>query len=144
MFTDRRRVLGLLAGSFATPAFAQASAMTRITAYAFSFAGLEGADIKLVEHAGRPILVVNTASLCGYTPQYAGLQQLWSRYHARGLLIVGVPSNDFGGQEPGSNKEIAEFCRLTYGRLRMAVRPQRRPSNAIATLCNTWPSSSAC
>ena len=115
MFTDRRRVLGLLAGSFATPAFAQASAMTRITAYAFSFAGLEGADIKLVEHAGRPILVVNTASLCGYTPQYAGLQQLWSRYHARGLLIVGVPSNDFGGQEPGSNKEIAEFCRLTYG-----------------------------
>jgi hypothetical protein len=69
MFIDRRRVLGILAGSMFTPAFAQAPAMTRITAYVFSFAGLEGADIKLAEHAGRPILVVNTASLCGYTPQ---------------------------------------------------------------------------
>jgi glutathione peroxidase len=89
MFTDRRRVLALLAGAFATPAFAQTAPMTRITAYAFSFPGLEGADIKLAEHVGKPILVVNTASLCGYTPQYAGLQHLWARYHARGLLIVG-------------------------------------------------------
>src|SRR6476620_1060064 len=98
MFTDRRRVLALLAGAFATPAFAQTAPMTRITAYAFSFSGLGGADIKLAEHIGKPILVVNTASLCGYTPQYAGLQQLWARYHARGLLIVGVPSNDFGAR----------------------------------------------
>ena len=80
--------------------------MSRITAYAFSFAGLEGADIKLADHAGKPILVVNTASLCGYTPQYAGLQQLWARYRERGLMIVGVPSNDFGGQEPGGMTEI--------------------------------------
>jgi glutathione peroxidase len=115
MFTDRRRVLGLMAGSFATSAFAQAPAMTRITAYAFSFAGLEGADIKLAEHAGRPILVVNTASLCGYTPQYAGLQQLWSRYQARGLLIVGVPSNDFGGQEPGGADDIVKTAHGEYG-----------------------------
>jgi glutathione peroxidase len=89
--------------------------MTRITAYAFSFAGLEGADIKLAEHAGRPILVVNTASLCGYTPQYAGLQQLWARYHARGLLIVGVPSNDFGGQEPGGADDIVKTAHGEYG-----------------------------
>jgi glutathione peroxidase len=74
MLTDRRRVLTFLTGSFATPAFfatplfAQAPVMTRITAYAFSFAGLEGSEIKLADHAGKPILVVNTASLCGYAP----------------------------------------------------------------------------
>jgi glutathione peroxidase len=115
MFTDRRRVLALLAGAFATPAFAQTAPMTRITAYAFSFPGLEGADIKLAEHVGKPILVVNTASLCGYTPQYAGLQRLWARYHARGLLIVGVPSNDFGGQEPGGAADIAQTAHGQYG-----------------------------
>ena len=131
MFTDRRRVLGLMAGSFATPAFAQAPAMTRITAYAFSFAGLEGADIKLAEHAGRPILVVNTASLCGYTPQYAGLQQLWSRYHARGLLIVGVPSNDFGGQEPGGADDIVKTAHGEYGvSFPLAAKAQLKGSNA--------------
>ena len=115
MFTDRRRVLALLAGAFATPAFAQTAPMTRITAYAFSFPGLEGGDIKLAEHVGKPILVVNTASLCGYTPQYAGLQQLWARYHARGLLIVGVPSNDFGGQEPGGAADIEQTAHGEYG-----------------------------
>ena len=81
-------VLALLAGSFATPALAQAPAMTRITAYAFSFPALEGGEIRLADHAGKPILVVNTASLCGFTPQYAGLQQLWERYHGRGLPQV--------------------------------------------------------
>ena len=115
MLTDRRRPLRLLAASFTTPAFAQAPAMTRITAYAFSFAGLEGADIKLADHVGKPILVVNTASLCGYTPQYAGLQQLWARYHARGLMIVGVPSNDFGGQEPGGSDDIVKTAHGEYG-----------------------------
>src|SRR5438046_9161307 len=100
MITDRRRVLALLVSSFATPALAQAPAMTRITAYAFSFAGLEGPDIRLADHAGKPILVVNTASLCGYTPQYAGLQQLWARYHRRGLLIVADPSTDFRARAP--------------------------------------------
>ena len=88
--------------------------MSRITAYAFSFAGLDGGDIKLADHAGKPILVVNTASLCGYTPQYAGLQQLWTRYHARGLMIVGVPSNDFGGQEPGTPDDIKQTAQGDY------------------------------
>jgi len=123
MRTDRRRVLALLAGSVAAPglassAWAQSSpgpAMSRITAYAFSFAGLEGGDIKLAEHAGKPILVVNTASLCGYTPQYAGLQQLWTRYHERGLMVIGVPSNDFGGQEPGSAGDIVKTAHGEYG-----------------------------
>ena len=121
MPADRRYVLALLSACFATPAFAQtfsmqqAPTMSRITAYAFSFAGLEGADIKLADHAGKPILVVNTASLCGYTPQYAGLQQLWARYRERGLMIVGVPSNDFGGQEPGGTTEIMKTAHGGYG-----------------------------
>lgn len=89
--------------------------MSRITAYAFSFAGLEGGDIRLADHAGKPILIVNTASLCGYTPQYTGLQQLWTRFHDRGLMIVGVPSNDFGGQEPGGPKEILQTAHGEYG-----------------------------
>src|SRR5262245_56863022 len=110
MRANRRCILMLLAGILVAPSATTAAcaqppsaggAMSRITAYAFSFNGLEAGDIKLAEHAGKPILVVNTASLCGFTPQYAGLQQLWTRYHERGLLIVAVPSNDFGGQEPG-------------------------------------------
>lgn len=115
MFADRRQVLALLAGTLATPAFAQAPAMSRITAYAFSFPGLEGGEIRLADHAGKPILVVNTASLCGYTPQYVGLQQLWARYHQRGLMIVGVPSNDFGGQEPGGVADIVKTAHGEYG-----------------------------
>lgn len=68
----------------------------------------------LCEHAGKVVLVVNTASFCGYTPQYKGLQALHERYRSRGLVILGFPSNDFGSQEPGSNKEIADFCDRTY------------------------------
>ena len=111
---DRRQLIALLAGVAATPALAQ-TGMSRMTAYAFSFTGLKGGDIKLADFAGKPILVVNTASLCGYTPQYAGLQELWQRYHARGLVIVGVPSNDFGGQEPGGATEIAATAQHQYG-----------------------------
>jgi glutathione peroxidase len=90
---------------FAQQILAQAG-MSRITAYAFSFPGLAGGDIRLAEFAGRPILIVNTASLCGFTPQYGGLQELWTEFNGRGLMIVGVPSNDFGGQEPGGATEI--------------------------------------
>ena len=81
-------------------AMAQAG-MSRITAYAFSFGGLAGGTIRLADYSGRPILIVNTASLCGFTPQYGGLQELWTEFGDRGLMIIGVPSNDFGGQEPG-------------------------------------------
>src|SRR5450755_4803069 len=123
MLRDRRVFLTLLAGAVASPlptaAWAQAQGaqskgMSRITAFAFHFAGLSGGDIQLAEYAGKPILVVNTASQCGYTPQYAGLQELWTRYRDRGLLIVGVPSNDFGGQEPGGPAEIAKTASDTY------------------------------
>src|SRR5262245_45173590 len=64
----------------------------------------------LCEYAGKVVLVVNTASECGYTPQYDGLEKLYSKYRSRGLVVLGFPMNDFGGQEPGSNKQIAEFC----------------------------------
>ena len=76
---------------------------------------LEGDSLDLSTFRGRPLLIVNTASKCGYTPQYAGLQRLHERYVARGLVILGFPSNDFGGQEPGTAVEIGEFCRKNYG-----------------------------
>jgi glutathione peroxidase len=81
----------------------------------FSFPALAGGDIRLADYAGRPLLVVNTASLCGFTPQYAGLQELWTEFRDRGLMIIGVPSNDFGGQEPGGATEIAQTAQHQYG-----------------------------
>ena len=89
--------------------------MSPVTAYAFSFDGLKGGSIRLADYAGKPIMVVNTASLCGYTPQYAGLEQLFERFHDRGFMIVGVPSNDFGGQEPGGASEISATANKEYG-----------------------------
>ena len=70
--------------------------------------------LSLCEYAGRVVLVVNTASQCGYTPQYEGLEALYRKYRDRGLVVLGFPANDFGGQEPGSNKEIAAFCVNQY------------------------------
>jgi glutathione peroxidase len=75
---------------------------------------IAGGKANLCRYAGKVVLVVNTASYCGYTPQYKGLQALNEKYGARGLVILGFPSNDFGQQEPGSNQEIAEFCDRTY------------------------------
>ena len=71
--------------------------------------------VSLCEYTGKVLLVVNTASQCGYTPQYEGLEKLYRRYKERGLVVLGFPANDFGGQEPGSNKEIASFCQINYG-----------------------------
>jgi glutathione peroxidase len=112
---DRRTFLGIMAISPAMPAFAQSTQMNRVTAFAFSFNRLEGGAIRLVDYAGKPILIVNTASLCGYTPQYTGLQELWTRLRDRGLMIIGVPSNDFGGQEPGNAADIIKTAGHDYG-----------------------------
>ncbi len=76
---------------------------------------LDGGTLPSALFQGRAVLVVNTASQCGYTGQYAGLQKLWAAYRDRGLVVLGVPSNDFGGQEPGSNAQVASFCELNYG-----------------------------
>lgn len=105
-----RTALVAMALAFGTPAMA-ASCPTLLASKVTNMLG-ESAD--LCEHAGKVLLVVNTASLCGYTPQYKGLQALHQRYKSKGLVILGFPSNDFGKQEPGSNQEIADFCDRTY------------------------------
>jgi glutathione peroxidase len=115
---NRRSVIAAIAAGATLPfskrpVFAQA-AMSRMTAYGFSFSGLKGGDIRLADYAGKPLLVVNTASLCGFTPQYAGLEEVWSKFQNRGLVVIGVPSNDFGAQEPGGASDIAHTAEHTY------------------------------
>lgn len=84
------------------------------TAYEFEFRTIAGEALALSRFEGKPILIVNTASRCGFTPQYRELQGLWERYRTRGLAVIGVPSNDFGAQEPGTEEEIAVFCEVNY------------------------------
>ncbi|HSS65464.1 MAG TPA: glutathione peroxidase [Gammaproteobacteria bacterium] len=86
-----------------------------MSAHEFEFESIDGESLPLSRFRGHPVLIVNTASECGYTPQYEGLQALWRRYKNRGLVVVGVPSNDFGAQEPGDENQIEQFCRLNYG-----------------------------
>jgi glutathione peroxidase len=116
---DRRTILASALAALTSPTLTRMAcaeaAMTKVTAFAFSFPALAGGEIRLADYAGRPVMVVNTASLCGFTPQYAGLQQLWTEFHDRGLMIVGVPSNDFGAQEPGGATEIAQTAQHQYG-----------------------------
>ena len=87
----------------------------RTTAYDFTATSIDGKPADLASQRGKVLLIVNTASACGFTPQFAGLEQLWKDYRERGLVIVGFPSNEFGAQDPGSNDEIASFCQLNYG-----------------------------
>ena len=89
--------------------------MSERTAYDYSLETLAGAPMRLREFEGKPMLLVNTASKCGFTPQYEGLQALWSHYGPRGLMVIGVPCNDFGRQEPGDARQIQDFCAANYG-----------------------------
>lgn len=91
-----------------------AAAGSAQSAHDFSFTAIEGGDLPLSQYKGKVVLLVNTASLCGFTPQYDDLQAVWERYRERGLVVLGVPSNDFGGQEPGSAAEIKEFCEVNF------------------------------
>ncbi|MBV9551668.1 MAG: glutathione peroxidase [Alphaproteobacteria bacterium] len=83
-------------------------------AYRFEFESIDGVKLPLSAWAGHPVLVVNTASFCGYTPQYRDLEALWQQYRDKGLVVLGVPSNDFGAQEPGTAAEIKQFCETNY------------------------------
>jgi glutathione peroxidase len=82
--------------------------------YDFTMKDIDGKDQKLEQYKGKVIMIVNVASRCGYTPQYAGLQKIYQQYKDKGLVILGFPANNFLGQEPGSNEEIKQFCSVNY------------------------------
>ena len=83
--------------------------------YDFEALSIDGKPAQLASQRGKVMLIVNTASACGFTPQFEGLEKLWADYRDQGLVIIGFPSNEFGGQDPGSNEQIASFCQLNYG-----------------------------
>ncbi|MFN9481152.1 MAG: glutathione peroxidase [Betaproteobacteria bacterium] len=85
------------------------------TIYTFQAAGIDGKPRKLADYRGQVLLIVNTASRCGFTPQYKGLEEIYRRFKGRGFAVLGFPCNQFGAQEPGAESEIAEFCELNYG-----------------------------
>jgi glutathione peroxidase len=109
----KRFILSALLASAIAPAFAQ-SACPAILHQSFKRLQDEVPQ-DLCQYAGRVLLVVNTASYCGFTSQYEGLEALYAKYSPKGLVVLGFPSNDFGGQEPGDSKQIADFCYNTYG-----------------------------
>ena len=82
---------------------------------AFQAQSVDGEPVAMSRYAGQVVLVVNTASKCGFTPQFAGLESLWQRYAGRGLVVLGFPCNQFGQQDPGENRDIASFCQINYG-----------------------------
>ena len=82
--------------------------------YNFALKSIDGKDVSLSQYRGRALLLVNVASQCGYTPQYEGLQKIYSKYKDRGLVVLGFPANNFGAQEPGTDQEIKTFCSTRY------------------------------
>ena len=93
---------------------AHATTSTADTAFSFSFEGIDSDKLSLSQYEGKVMLIVNTASRCGFTSQYDGLQALWDAYRDEGFVVVGVPSGDFGGQELAQNKAIKEFCSVNF------------------------------
>jgi len=94
--------------------FAATTTLSAQSIHSFTVKSIDGKDIKMSSFKGKKILIVNTASKCGYTPQYESLEKVYEQYKDK-LVIIGFPCNQFGGQEPGSNEEIVEFCKKNYG-----------------------------
>ncbi len=109
---------------------------------AFAFDGLTGGSVNLADYRGRVVLVVNTASQCGFTSQLGGLQDLHEARGRDGLVVIGVPSNDFGGQEPGSAQQIASFCELNYG-VTFPMAAKQKVTGRDAHPFYTWAASTA-
>ncbi|MEM1343146.1 MAG: glutathione peroxidase [Pseudomonadota bacterium] len=118
MLFTRLTFLGLAAAVAATAVIgglrASPAQAGEIIAHDFAFPGLTGDTVRLKDYAGSPVLVVNTASRCGFTRQYDGLQELYDTYRARGLVVLGIPSDDFGGQELSTEAEVAHFCEVNF------------------------------
>lgn len=93
----------------------QAGENTMTNIYSFTLKNIDGQDVSLATYTGKVLLVINVASKCGFTKQYAGLEALYKKYADKGLVVVGFPANNFLGQEPGSESEIKQFCTLNYG-----------------------------
>ncbi|MDB5392793.1 MAG: putative glutathione peroxidase [Rhodospirillales bacterium] len=104
----------VLAATFASGLSGAAMAAEGGNAHQFAFTSIDGKPMPLSEFKGKTVLIVNTASQCGFTPQYTALEAVYTKYKDKGLVVVGVPSNNFGGQEPGSNAEIKKFCEGNY------------------------------
>jgi glutathione peroxidase len=108
-------VMIVLFATFVMEPVMPAHAINAKNAHDITFENIEGGTLDLADYRGKVILLVNTASQCGFTPQYESLQALWENYRTRGLVVIGVPSNDFGGQEPGADAQIKQFCSINYG-----------------------------
>ena len=104
----------LIAMIMLSPTLAAAEGSSKQTAHSFDFTSIDGQPLPMKSFSGKAVLLVNTASRCGFTPQYDALQAVWQRYRDRGLVVLGVPSNDFGNQEPGTEAEIKQFCEVNF------------------------------
>ena len=108
------KIRSVLLSIFASLVGFSANAALVENAYDFEFISIDGNPMPLSQYKGKVILIVNTASMCGFTKQYSELQKLWEKYQDKDFILIGVPSNDFGGQEPGSEKEIKKFCEVNF------------------------------
>jgi glutathione peroxidase len=115
MLSRRNFIEGVVAVGCGVAVAGPASAQSDVNAHSFAFQRPEGGEMPLAAYRGRPILIVNTATRCGLAGQFATLEQLWQRYQGRGLMLIAVPSNDFGGQEPLDGLAIAQAVRQSHG-----------------------------
>lgn len=110
----RLKTMMAFAAAMTMPALGPQAMGGEMRFHDFQFTAIDGGALPLDQFKGKAVLLVNTASFCGFTGQYADLQALWSQYRDRGLVVLGVPSNDFGGQEPGTAQQIQQFCETNY------------------------------